>query len=585
MRRDVWYWGGVGVLLLAAALYGVGLGRYHLLDPDEGRYGEIPREMLERGDFVTPTLNYVKYFEKPPLFYWLVAATMRVFGEKEWAVRGGAAVVGLLTAWMVWRLGTVMWGARTGLMALWIYTGSLLPLVLARLPIIDGLFGMCLTGCFGAWWLGYVAPAGRRRGWMVLSWVCLGLAVMAKGPTAMVLAALLVGTFLGMRREWGVLREMAWLPGVAAFAAITVPWHVAVSLRNPEFPYYYFVVQHVLRAAGDEHVRPWWYFLMITPGSMGAWMLPSILAFGAGVREARRRPEGTQEEERARAAGTYCLLWTAVVVGFFSLSRCKLVPYVQPALPGLALLVAWRLAAGDMARLSWRIAIGVTGAVILSAAVVVGHYGTHQNVVPPAVLAPYAVAMRIALGLSGLAILLSAWRPRWATVTPSLLVILLAPTLIASIPVFAQYKRTGALLDPIVNRLPANVRIAEYMNYDQSISFYTHRRVVLVDFPDELAFGRDHGDNSAWFLSGVESLRRLSAEGPLLVNLPTKAWEAARGWTFLRPLAANSSNLMLANDAFFSATSLVPYDWGAIGAAPLLLLPKDARTGRPVEER
>jgi 4-amino-4-deoxy-L-arabinose transferase-like glycosyltransferase len=579
MRKNVWYWGGVGLLLLAVVLYGGGLGRYHLLDPDEGRYGEIPREMLERGDLITPTLNYVKYFEKPPLFYWLVAAVMTVFGEQEWAVRGVAAAAGLLTAWMVWALGGTMWGARTGLIALWVYLGSLLPMVLARLPIIDGLFGACLTACFAAWWRGYAAGRGRRTWWMVLSWACLGLAVMAKGPTAIVLAALLVVCFLGMRREWSVLREMAWLPGLAVFAVITVPWHVAVSLRNPEFPHFYFVVQHLLRATGNEHLRPWWYFLVIAPAGMGAWMVPSILAFIAAVGASCKRPAGPENDDAQRAAGLFCVLWAAVVVFFFSLSRCKLVPYIQPALPGLALLVAWRLAAGDAARTPWRVALAITGALLLAVVAAAPKLAADQDVVPVSGIGPFVVGLRISLGVAGLAMLLGAWKVRWATWVPSLPVLLLAPVLVLSIPLFAQYKRTGALIEPMLPRLPANLRIAEYRNYDQSLSFYTHRRIVLVDFPDELAFGRDQGDNSAWFLTGADSLRRLSAEGPLLVNIATKTWTEARSWEFLRPVAANTSNIMLANDAFFAATGFAPYEPDAIQPGARLLMPKDAGGG------
>jgi len=87
----------IGVVITAMFLYFAGLGGYPLLDPDEGRYAEIPREMLESGDFITPRLNYVKYFEKPPLFYWLTAGSMALFGQKEWAVRLVPAVAGFLT--------------------------------------------------------------------------------------------------------------------------------------------------------------------------------------------------------------------------------------------------------------------------------------------------------------------------------------------------------------------------------------------------------------------------------------------------------------------------------------------------------
>ncbi|MBT3259676.1 MAG: phospholipid carrier-dependent glycosyltransferase, partial [Deltaproteobacteria bacterium] len=138
-------------------LYFVGLDSYPLLDPDEGRYAEIPREMLESGDFITPRLNYVKYFEKPPLFYWLTAGSMALFGQKEWAVRLVPAVAGFLTLLLIMGLGKRIFDGPTGVMAAWIYLTSVIPTVLARLPIIDGVFSLILTATWGTWWLGYKA--------------------------------------------------------------------------------------------------------------------------------------------------------------------------------------------------------------------------------------------------------------------------------------------------------------------------------------------------------------------------------------------------------------------------------------------
>ncbi|MFH1481270.1 MAG: glycosyltransferase family 39 protein, partial [Pseudomonadota bacterium] len=149
---------GVGAIIYFGYLTG-----YPLLDPDEGRYAEISREMLETGDFITPRLNYVKYFEKPPLFYWFMAGGMALFGQHEWVVRIVPSVAGFMTLLLIMGMGKRFLGGRAGVMGAWVYLTSLVPLILARLPIIDGLFSLFLTATWGAWWSGYTAPSSRKR--------------------------------------------------------------------------------------------------------------------------------------------------------------------------------------------------------------------------------------------------------------------------------------------------------------------------------------------------------------------------------------------------------------------------------------
>ena len=270
------------IMGLAAGIYFIGLNGYPLLDPDEGRYAEIPREMLESGDFVTPRLNYVKYFEKPPFFYWSVAGAMALFGQHEWAVRTVPAVAGFLTVILIMALGTRFFGMRAGVMAGWVYLTSIIPLILARLPIIDGLFSLLLTATWAAWWLGYVAPAGRKKKlWYCAAWAYMGLAVMTKGIAAIALTGLIVFCFITMRRDWRALRSMAWFPGLLIFAAIVLPWHLAAGFRNPEFFHFYFVVQHFGRLVSDEHAGPIWFFIAIFPFGMLFWtafFFPSALS-------------------------------------------------------------------------------------------------------------------------------------------------------------------------------------------------------------------------------------------------------------------------------------------------------------------
>ena len=274
------------VLLAAACIFFAGLGDYPLLDPDEGRYAEIPREMIETGDYITPHLNYVKYYEKPPLFYWLTAGSLILFGQNEMAVRAVPAVAGCFTVLLIMGFGKRLFSGMTGPVAGWIYATSILPVVMARLPIIDGVFSLFLTAAWASWWLGYDADSStKRKFWYLLAWGSMGLATMTKGIAAIALTVAIVFPFIFLRWDWKALKKMAWIPGILLFAAIVLPWHIAAALRDPQFLHFYIIVQHFQRLSYQEHTSPFWFFPAILPFGLLFW---TALFFPAAVNAFRR---------------------------------------------------------------------------------------------------------------------------------------------------------------------------------------------------------------------------------------------------------------------------------------------------------
>ena len=175
-------------------------------------------------------------------------------------------------------------------MAGWVYTTSMVPLILA--PSADNRWPLqpLTHATWGAWWLGYAAPAGHiKRIWFCAAWACMGLACMTKGIAAIALTGLIILAFIILSRDFRALRAMAWLPGLLIFAIIVLPWHLAVNSRNPEFAHYYFVVQHFGRLVSEEHSRPFWYFLVIFPSGMLFW---TALFFPAMVNALKRALKG-----------------------------------------------------------------------------------------------------------------------------------------------------------------------------------------------------------------------------------------------------------------------------------------------------
>ena len=573
------------ILVLAALLYFSFLGHYPLLDPDEGRYAEIPREMIESGDFITPHLNYVKYFEKPPLFYWLTAGAIRLFGPSEWAVRSVPAMAGFMTVLLVMGLGRRFFNPRAGVMAGWIYLTSLVPFALARLPIIDGVFSLLLTATWGAWWMGYTSAGDRgKRGWYGAAWGFMGLAVMTKGIAAIALTGLIVLGFVALRKEWGELRRMAWLPGLILFAIIVLPWHIAVGLRNPEFWHFYVVDQHFSRLISPEHAKPFWFFVVVFPLGMLFW---SALLF-PGLWNAARRAVGAVRLFNPRPPrkgeqheGTlFLMVWIGAVVGLFSLSSCKLVPYILPAYPAAALLLGAYLSKGEAGKAAYGWCAGITAIGLVLLIPVVSYYARHQEMLPVASLDWAVRAAQAGLLVGALFLGGAALRRRLIPAATGLVLILLIPAMVLTVPVVARYRKTGAFMKAMPRPLPEQIRIADWRAFDQSLSFYGQRRIILVDEIDELAFGRSLGDHKAFFRQGAQSLRQLAESGPLLINIRPEDWPQVRGWGILKPVAANSTNVMVGNDPFFRLTGLRPWPDTAVGPPPLLLMPRRAESIR-----
>jgi 4-amino-4-deoxy-L-arabinose transferase-like glycosyltransferase len=585
------------VLVAATIVFFAGLGAYPLLDPDEGRYAEIPREMIESGDYITPRLNYVKYYEKPPLYYWITAGSLLLFGQNELAVRAVPAIAGCLTVLLIMGLGRRLFGGNTGPMAGWIYTTSVIPVIMARMPVIDGVFSLFLTATWATWWLGYDTGTKRKKTWYVVAWGCMGLATMTKGIAAIALTAVIIFPFIFLRRDWKALKDMAWIPGILLFAAIVLPWHIAAALRDPQFVHFYIVVQHFQRISGQEHASPFWFFPAILPFGLLCWtalLFPASvkafkLAFSAikifpSVRKRKRNedvaPGGSKnpKTEIESSKILFLLIWALAVPGLFSLSTCKLVPYILPAYPAMALLLSYYLSRGGLKNRSTRWCNAIMAGLLLVAIPVVFHFSRIQDTMPAeAVRGPLHAALW-GLGSGSVLLILAIFKRRFIPLATGLVLVALLPSAILSVPAVANHRKTGGFIKAMSAPLPPEVNIAEWSNYDQSLSFYTNRRIILIDEIDELAFGKSLEAPSGFFLKGAKSLKRLANEGPFLVNLRPEAWPRVKKWGILHPVAVNSTNVMVGNDDFFRITGLVPWPDDSSIERPLLLLPRISDT-------
>lgn len=336
----------VVLLLIPAALLYPNLG-FHLLEPDEGRYAEIPREMLESGDWVVPRLQGEPYLDKPPLLYWLIAACYRLGGIHEWTARLVPALALHATVLLTYFLGRRGLGERAafqGAMLLSLAPGFI---SMGRLLLLDGLLTLWTTlALFGA----FEAVRGPRLcwSWWLLAGLACGLGFLTKGPVILVLILpplilhrWLTGT--GCRIGRG-----AWSAFFLLAMGVAVPWFVAVCVAIPEFVRYFFWDHHVLRyMTSFAHERGIWFYapillLGLLPASLLAWPLLCFLG----------SPDETVRRQRPAELG-YPLLAGGWCVLFFSLSSCKLPTYILPAFPPLALVLGYFLAHSHWQRSPW----------------------------------------------------------------------------------------------------------------------------------------------------------------------------------------------------------------------------------------
>ncbi len=320
------------------------LDAFPLIDPTEGRYAEIPREMLASGDWITPRLEPDQSFwAKPPLVFWTIATAYRLFGVSEFSARLPSLIFSALTCAATGWLGARMFGATAGLLAALVLASSGLFFVLAGVVIVDPALAMTTTLSAGAFLAS--TRVGRPREALALGLVgfaSLGLSTLVKGllgPALLVLTAAAWACTGSAAR--GALRALPWRSGLLLAAAVAVPWHLAAELRTPGFLRYYLVGEHLQRFLNGEwnnlygavHAKP--------PGSIWAYFLVASLPWSLGVAwRAARQGASLPRRLCADPVLAFLTLWMLVPLLLFTFYRGLLITYALPSLPPFALLTA-----------------------------------------------------------------------------------------------------------------------------------------------------------------------------------------------------------------------------------------------------
>ncbi len=492
----------------ALILYLPGLGRPALWEPDEGRYGEIAREMYLSRDYVTPRDNFVRYFEKPPLVYWAEAAAISIFGINEFAVRLPAALFSVAQVVFTAALADVMFGAAVAILAALALGLSPLFFGFARFATLDPALAFFMTAALGAFYLAARAgdfSVGTGRRWFLVCAAMLGLGTLAKGPVALILCGVIALIWISTERRLREISRMPWLLAIVSFCAIAVPWFIVAGYRNPGFMRFFFVHEHVQRyLENTEHGWGPWFFVPII--FSGTW--PWFFFVPMGLSDLRASKSASHRSELR-----FLVIWFLVIFLFFSIPRAKLGSYVLPAIPALAIIAGlgmsklWGLGA-DTTR---RMLAGFSALTMLASIAVAIAMVALRGKIPPALLID---GLLIAVLLAAMAIV-SFVLDRDGN-RPGAFVITLALGMILVMGIASRARRDGAdetsyraLAQQLSPYLRPGCVVGSYRHNVQSLPFYTGFREALVSYRGELASFGDTADAAESFINSDDDLHKL----------------------------------------------------------------------------
>jgi 4-amino-4-deoxy-L-arabinose transferase-like glycosyltransferase len=477
-------------LLALLAAFGLvwfcNLGYRHLVKPDEGRYAEIPREMVASGDWLTPRLNGYKYFEKPPLQYWATAAAFSVLGQNEWAARLWPGLTGFLGVLLVFWTGNRLFGPPTGLLGAAVTASAAIYVAIGHMLTLDMALSFFMSASAFAVALAQrdAAGEGERRRWMLFAWTAAALAVLSKGLIGIALPAGAVALYVLVERDWKLLKRLHAFSGALLFFAIAAPWFAAVSAANPEFLRFFFIHEHFERFLTREHDRyePAWYFVPVVLVGILPWI---IALFPALARAWKRSPEAQFQASR------FLLLWCVLVFAFFSASSSKLGSYILPIFPALALLTgAYLASASPRLALAQAGVAGGLGVALAVAATQATRFAAAD--LPAELLARYAPWLAAAAAVLVLAAGASAFlalraRPQAAAIALAFGCLVSVQTATSGheelSPVYSAYH----IVQKIRNQLQPDVPFYVVETFDHTLLFYLSRTVTMVVNKDELA--------------------------------------------------------------------------------------------------
>jgi 4-amino-4-deoxy-L-arabinose transferase-like glycosyltransferase len=556
------------LLISTAALY-IGTAGSPALDDDDvdAAHAMVSQEMLQRHDFVVPYMDGIRYLIRPPMHFWMVAASYKLFGESEFATRLplSLAVIGMVL--LTFEFGRRFFNKRAGLYAALAVGTSVGMFIFTRVMLPEAIYALAFEGIFYLFLRSWTGTLDSRIGYWGAAALC-AIAVLTRALIGLLFPLAAIVTFITMTRGWSRWRELRLFSSSAIFLAIAAPWHILAAWKSPGFLWAYFINEHINRALGtrlphDYGAVPlgvWWSAHLI-------WLFPWSFFFPLALRRLPLSPRAWRERmDASEQARLLLLVWSSVILIFFTIeSGSRMEYYSFGAWPAISLLLGLGVARAEVAGQPWLKPIQrVLAALSVSFAAVAGYFlwmsqqihaaddvASHLALRSPEQyvtsmahlfdLTPQAVAdLRIPLIVASVSLLIAfvtAWilRERGISVLPNLAVAagmagfllaahmaygVLNPTLSSRSLAFeiSRYLRPG---DQIA--LYGDIRVAP------GIAFYAHRDVLLYDAAESnLRFGSTYPDAPKRFFDDPDFSNLWKGSGRIFLVVPAERKDEAR---------------------------------------------------------
>lgn len=509
-------------IVLFAALVLYGYSPWGLWETDEGRYADVARSMLERGDFITPRINGVVFLDKPPLVYWTTAASLALFGNRESWARFPQLLFAGGTLLVIHRIGVLLYDRRRALITTLVLATSVGFFAGSHILTLDLALTFFVALTLLAFLKATRETAASHR-WYLLMFAASAGGMLTKGLIGVLLPCMTIASYLTFRGEWRRMREIPWFMGTLLFAVIATPWYLAVSMANPEFPRYFFLHEHLARFATGVHGREggWLYYL----GAMGVGFFPWCMASPLFLIRTGRRD--TLLVSRPRSEGSALILsWLIPGLLFFTIARSKLPLYVLPLYPAAALALAAPLGRHSRAeegsrRLLWWLAVGPM--VLIAGAAILWIRSREEIVAIRADASASLVASvagLVAIAAIACVILVRSGRPLAGLGALGGLSTVAAYVVLTVIGAQNFHNETRYFAKVLGEEMRQGERVFAYRCYLRGLPFYLSSTVgVVAHDSDDIEIGRSFAHDSGSFVSDADLLDALKGDARTFVVL------------------------------------------------------------------
>jgi 4-amino-4-deoxy-L-arabinose transferase-like glycosyltransferase len=476
------------------------LGIPSLFTPDEGRYAEIPREMLASGNFLVPHLNGIIYFEKPPLVYWFTAFFIHIFGYSNWAARAVNGCFSVLGCLSIYYASRSLFNRRCGILATLISSSALLYIAINHMLTTDAGLSFFMTVSLLSFMLGLRSFGMKQNLYFWFAYIAAGLAFLSKGLIGIVFPMMIIGLWILILNRWYVLKQMKIASGLVLFMLVILPWIILTQRVVPSFFHEFFIVQQFARYATpiEHRAMPLSSYMAVVLFGFFPWTVWIVQTVRYNL------PKWALRHHSPDAM--FLLIWAGAITLFFACSHSILIPYLLPIIAPLSILTACYIDARWEQALvkNQKISIGLFVALCLILSIGLPFTPKFQALSNAHFTYSMIILTSLCFLVTGLLNIYFCCKNKFKH---SIISMIILPWIVMNLVwVAAPYIVNRSIeplamdLKPLLQANP-NAVVVSFRTYYQDLPYYIQRKILIVDWQDELSYGMGiQPDSKNWMI-------------------------------------------------------------------------------------